>query len=91
MRTTNRSRRLVHRRLETLEKGLVTEPATLLMPDGRTETLQGPRDFVLELLSRACCGERTPETELLAQSISSTEPGGGHLLDLARALLNGPK
>jgi hypothetical protein len=28
--------------------------------------------------------------ELIAQSISSVEPGGGHMIDLVRALLNGP-
>ena len=31
-----------------------------------------------------------PMMELLAQSVSSTEPGGGHLLELARAILNSP-
>jgi hypothetical protein len=85
---TNRFLRRLHRRLERLEKGPVTEPATLLMPDGRTEVLRG--DCIFEMLSRACSGDRSPETELLAQSISSTEPGGGRLLHLARALLNGP-
>jgi len=27
--------------------------------------------------------------ELIAQSISSAEPGGGHMIDLVRAFLNG--
>ena len=78
----------IHRRLEALEQRLTSEPVTLIMPDGRTETLRG--DCISELLSGACRGERTPQMELLSQSIASTEPGGGHLLDLARAILNSP-
>ncbi len=33
---------------------------------------------------------RTPEMELIAQSKSSREPDGAHMVDLVRALLNGP-
>jgi hypothetical protein len=86
MRTVN-----LRRRLEALEKGLVSsEPIVLLMPDGRTETLPGRNDYVLGLLSRALGGDRTPEMDLVARSVSSTEPGGAHMIDLVRALLNGP-
>ena len=35
-------------------------------------------------------GDRVPEMELIARSISSIEPGGAHMIDLARAFLNGP-
>ncbi|MGA2716281.1 MAG: hypothetical protein ABSG41_24560 [Bryobacteraceae bacterium] len=42
------------------------------------------------LFLRACHRERTPEMELIARSISSTEPGGALIIDPARALLNGP-
>ena len=77
----------LHRRLALLEQQLTTEPILLLMPDGRTETL---RDDVLDLFSRAVRGDWTPEIELIAQSVSSTEPEGAHMIDLARALLNGP-
>jgi len=78
------------RRLEALEKQITTEPIILLMPDGRTETLPGHSDYVLDLLGHAVRGERTPEMELITQSKSSREPGGAHMIDLARALLNGP-
>jgi hypothetical protein len=78
----------LRRRLEALEKGVTTEPIVLHMPDGRTETLRGD---VIDLFSRARDGDRTPEIELIAQSISSTEPDGAHMIDLARALLNGPR
>ena len=81
----------LRRRLEALERDFTgTEPILLLMPDGRTETLPGHNDYVLGLLGRALHGDRTPEMELISQSISSVEPGGAHMIDLARALLNGP-
>jgi len=81
------SRVNLYRRLALLEQQLTSEPIVLLMPDGRTETLRGD---VLDLFSRAIRGDRTPEIELIAQSESSTEPGGAHMIDLVRALLNGP-
>jgi len=79
----------LHRRLAALEKNLSSvELIVLLMPDGRTETLPG--HDVVGLLGRALDGDRTPEMELIARSVSSTEPDGAHMIDLARALLNGP-
>jgi hypothetical protein len=70
---------------------LTSEPIVLQMPDGRTVTLPGHNEHVLDLLGGACRGDRTPEIELIARSISSTEPDGAHMIDLARALLNGPQ
>jgi|SRR5271154_4998187 len=78
----------IQRRLELLEKRLMSEPIMLLMPDGRTEALSGRRYYTLDLFKRACDGDRTPDLELIAQSVSSIEPGGGHMLDMVRALLN---
>jgi hypothetical protein len=80
----------LRRRLAILEQQLTSEPIVLLMPDGRTETLSGSGAAVVDLFARAFRGERTPEIELIARSISSTEPGGAHMIDLARALLNRP-
>jgi hypothetical protein len=81
----------LRRRLEALEQDLSSgEFIVLLMPDGRTETLPGHNDYVLDLLGRAVRGDRTPEMELIARSQSSTEPDGAHMIDLVRALLNGP-
>jgi len=78
------------RRLEALEERLTSEPILLRMPDGRTATLPGHNDYVLDLLARAVRGDRTPEMDLIARSVGSTEPGGAHMIDLVRALLNGP-
>ena len=78
----------LRRRLELLEKRLTSGPITLYMPDGRTETIRGGRYYTLELFARACNGERTPDMELVAQSIGSIEPGGAHILDLVHGVLN---
>ena len=75
------------RRLEALESKVVTEPIQLNMPDGSTVSLRGNGDDALNLLARVRQEARTPEMELIARSISSTEPGDGHLVDLARAIL----
>ena len=85
--STIRLRRL----LEALEKSPSSqERIVLLMQDGRTEMLPGHNDYVLNLLGRALNGDRTPEMELIAQGVGSVEPGDAHMIDLARALLNGP-
>ena len=77
----------LRRRLRALEQNVVNEPVTLVMPDGSIQILRGS---ARELLGRAWRGERGPAIGLIAQSISSTEPGGAHLIDLARAILNSP-
>jgi hypothetical protein len=79
------------RRIERLERGLGDEPILLLMPDGRTELLPGHNDYLLDLLSRTVRGDRSLDLDLIARSVSSVEPDGAHMVDLMRALLNGPK
>jgi len=78
------------RRFESLERQLRCEPSTLLFADGSSIEMSGRGDYVMELVNAAVRGERTPQIELMARSVRSKEAGGGHLLDLARALLNGP-
>ncbi len=81
----------LRRRLELLETRHISEPPiTLLMPDGRTETLRGNPDYIGDLVARAVYGDMAPDVVLLARSVSSTEPGGGRMLELARAILNSP-
>ena len=76
------------RRLKALERDFIIQPIKLKMPDGRTVTLPGGGDHALNLLALACRKDRTPEMELIARSVSSTEPGEGHLIELAPAILN---
>jgi len=78
----------LRRRLALLERQLTNESVVLQMPDGSTVTL--PSDDAVGLLAKAIRDDRTPEVELVAASVSSTEPGGGQMIDLARAILNSP-
>ena len=78
----------LNRRLEALEREINCEPIVLHMPDGRIERL--PANQATGILARFVHKKRSHEIDLGAQSISSTEPGGGHLIDLARAILNSP-
>ena len=74
------------RRIEKLEKRLLQEPILLEMPNGSTETILADPNYFLDLMMRSLDGEQVPEMEVIARSIRSAEPGGGHLVDAARLL-----
>ena len=80
-------------RIAALEKGLVTEPTLLTMPDGKTVHLTGRGDQLVRLLG-VVFEEASPEQEaqlnLIRCSTDSREWGGGHMVDLIRALLLSP-
>lgn len=83
MKTTN-----FRHRLAALERQVTCAgPISLFLPGGGSKTMRGDER---DLLSHAVRGDRTPEIELIAESVSSLEPGGGQMIDLARALLNSP-
>jgi len=74
----------LRRRLERLEKHYLSEPILLQMPDRSTKTLDGHPNYLLDLMMRSLEGEQVPEMDLIAQSISAEEPGGAHMVDMAR-------
>ena len=79
----------LNRRLAALEKGLVTEPTVLWMPDGSIVCLSCRDDHIVGLLGVVFGGattEQAAELDLIRRSTGSAEPGGGHLIDLIRAL-----
>jgi len=85
----------VLRRIQDLEKGFVSQPTVLLMADGSTVRINGKGDYVSSLLGSACNGKKgSPEhlqtLELIRQSVSSKESGGGEMIALTRALLLSP-
>jgi hypothetical protein len=84
----------LHRRIAALEKELaVSEPAILIMPDGRGVTLTGGGKNLVRLLG-VVFGDPTPaqtaQLDMIRRSTASHEPGGGHLVELIRALLLSP-
>jgi hypothetical protein len=76
----------LRRRIELLEKRLSSDPILLEMPNGNTERILGHPSYVLELMVCSFKGERVEEMELIARSIRSHEPGGAHMVDVARLL-----
>jgi hypothetical protein len=79
------------RRLERLEKHLISAPILLQMSDGSTERILGDANYVLDLMICTLSGETVPELELIARSISSDEPTGSHMVDMARLLYGATK
>jgi hypothetical protein len=80
-------------RLAALEKGLITEPTILTMPDGRTLTIAGPGDYMVRLLGvvfRGATPAQAAQLDLIRRSTQIKEPGGGHMAELVRALLLSP-
>jgi hypothetical protein len=74
------------RRVERLEKRLVSAPILLHMPDGNTVRILGDASYVLDVMISALNGAAVPELELIARSTSSDEPSGAHMVDIARLL-----
>lgn len=72
------------RRLERLEKHYLNDPILLQMPDRSLKTLNGRPNYLLGLMMRTLGGEQVPEMDLIARSTSAEEPGGAHMVDLAR-------
>lgn len=85
----------LRRRLAALEKRLISEPTLLMMPDGRTASIPGRSDYLLQLLAVAARGanispEQAADLDLIRRSTDAKEPGGGHMVELIRCCLLGP-
>jgi hypothetical protein len=78
-------------RLKRLEKGLISAPIVLQMPDGSTEHILGDANHMLDMMICTLNREAVPEIELIANSTSSEEPGGAHMVDMARLLYDATK
>lgn len=86
---------MIHtKRLEELERRFVAEPIALEMPDGRTKFPRYSDSTMFGLLGKAMkelnAGTGlSPEIALIKESVSGTE-AGGEMINLCRAILNGP-
>jgi hypothetical protein len=82
------------RRIEALEARMISDPLILQFADGSTREIFGPGDFLLDLFCGACKGDPNPvqsaQLGLIGQCVTATEPGGGHMVELLRSLLNSP-
>jgi hypothetical protein len=85
----------IHRRIETLEKRLITEPTLLTMEDGSIETILAPRDHRLNIFVNMrhpanLTRKQASSLELVKRSIRSEEPGGAGMINVIRVMLAGP-
>jgi hypothetical protein len=87
----------VRKRLEELERRFhADEQIRLEMEDGSVKMLRlKPGEDLCDLLARGMQelnvgNELSPDISSIKKSISSTEPGGGRMIELLSALLNGP-
>jgi hypothetical protein len=81
------------KRLAALEKGPNTEPTILWMPDGTSVCLPGNNDHIARLVGTVFGGatpEQEAELDLICRSTAIQESGGGHMLELLRAILLSP-
>lgn len=69
----------------------MSAPILLRMSDGSMETILGDATCLLDLMICTLNGETVPVIELIAQSISSEEPSGAHMVDMARLLYGATK
>jgi hypothetical protein len=85
----------LEKRVRALEARIIAEPVVLYFGDGSARTICGRGDFLLSLMRGACGAEVDPgqvaQLDLISQSVAAKEPGSGHMVELLRALMNGPR
>ena len=83
----------LERRLRALEARMSADPVILHFADGSTRNVNCRNDVLFSLFRNACGGNLSPEEaaqlDLIRQSVAADEPGGGHMIELLRALLAG--
>jgi hypothetical protein len=85
----------LEKRVRALEARVTTGAVVLHFADGSTRQICGRGDFLLGLFPGACGGQdfspaQAAQLELIRKSVDAEEPGGGHMIELLRALWHGP-
>jgi len=85
----------LEKRIRALEARLIADPVILQFANGGMKEICGPGDFVLDLFRAALGGtdlnsQQAAQLDLIRESVTAEEPGGGHMVELLRALLNSP-
>jgi hypothetical protein len=83
----------IEKRVRALEDRMIADPVVLLFADGSTTEIPGG-DSLVNLVFDTCLdgdltSTQTKQLELVRRCLGSTEPGGGHMIDLVRCFLNG--
>lgn len=85
----------LEKRIRALEARFTKDPVVLFFADGSTREIRSHGDFLLSLVADTCRGTdlgpgQAAQMDLIRQSVAAQEPGGGHLVEVLRCLLDGP-
>ena len=81
----------LEKRIAALESRPQSGEIVLTMPDGKLQTIYlGRAEDVANVFARAMQEPDSPTADSIRRSVSSTEPGGGRMIELCRALLASP-
>jgi hypothetical protein len=80
----------IQKRLEALEKGILREPQTLTMPDGRTQIMLAHGDYLLRLFLAATRKEALSTKQAANLELIRRSTGGNPMIDMIRCFLEGP-
>jgi hypothetical protein len=85
----------LERRIRALEARMIGKPVVLRCADGSTREIHGRSGFLLTLFLGAIGGAnlsaaQAAQLDLIRSCVDAQEPGGGHMVELLQALLNGP-
>jgi hypothetical protein len=81
----------IQSRIEALEQRLRGVEVFLVMPDDSREVIRLKRgEDLSDLLARTLQNPHSPEAESILRCAYAIEPGGGHMIELAQALLGSP-
>jgi hypothetical protein len=80
----------IRKRLEALERGILREPETLTMPNGRTETMAAHGHSLLRLFLAATSKEDLSPKQAANLELIRRSTGGSPMVDMIRCFLEGP-
>jgi hypothetical protein len=80
----------LRKRLEALERGILRDPITLTMPNGRTETMLAHGDYLLRLFLAATSKEDLGPKQAANLELIRRSTGGNSMIDMIRCFLQGP-
>lgn len=78
-------------RIQRIEAKMISEPVVLTFADGSNRELRGSRGFQLKLFAglsgEQLDSQQAEQLDLIRRCASVEEPGGGHLIEMLRALM----
>jgi hypothetical protein len=81
----------LEKRIQALEAQMLSDPVVLHFADGSTESLTGPRYFLLDLLSGASSGnlslQQAAQLDRIRKCVFAQEPGGGRMVELMQSVM----